>query len=163
MNTLTEHVKKVNETITGFYDEVRQAFSEKILPALKETYTNVERTIIALAEEAIKLIGEFAQRVAESMKAFEEDFAKIGATVSAQFKKIAATFDKYFDALRKEINDFYQIILDNLKTLPGLDEIKGKIKEVLKQKLLKILKNLVNFHNKFYIFHKEPKKFRKEC
>lgn len=107
-----------------------QGFNEKILPALQETYTNVERIIMAFAEEAMRLVGEFAQRVAQSMKAFEEDFAKIGATVSEQFKKIAAIFNKYFETIRKEIKDLYQIILDNLKTLPGLDEVKNRIKEV---------------------------------
>ncbi len=128
---LIEYIKKVNETITEFYNDVRQAFNEKILPALKETYTNVQRIIMAFAEEAMRLVGEFAQRVVQSMKAFEDDFAKIGATVSEQFQKIAATFNKYFDTIRKEINDFYQLIVDNLKTLPGLDEVKAKIKEVI--------------------------------
>lgn len=130
LKTLIEHIKKVNETLTGFYKSVLQAFNEKILPALKETYTNVERIIMAFAEEAMRLVGEFAQRVVQSMKAFEEDFARIGATVSEQFKKIAAIFNKYFETIRKEIKDLYQIILDNLKTLPGLEEVKNRIKEV---------------------------------
>ncbi|KAG4078631.1 hypothetical protein HA402_015221 [Bradysia odoriphaga] len=131
MKTLIEYVKKVNETLAEFYKDVRQAFNDNILPALKETYTNVERIIMAFAEEAVRLVGDFAQRVVQSMKAFEEDFAKIGSVVSEQFKKIAAVFNKYFDTIRKEANDFYQLIVDNLKTLPGLDEIKAKIKETL--------------------------------
>lgn len=120
----------MNETLTEFYNDVRKSFNDNILPALKETYTNVERIIMAFAEEAVRLIGDFVERVVKSMKAFEEDFAKIGGVISEQFKKIAAIFNKYFDTIRKEVNDFYQLIVDNLKTLPGLDEIKAKLREV---------------------------------
>lgn len=130
VKTLIEHVKKVNETLTTFYNDLVQSFKDKILPDLKESYANVERIIIAFAEEAFQLAGEFAQRVAQSMKAFEEDFAKIGATVSEQFKKIAAVFNTYFETVRKEVNDLYQILLDNLKTLPALEEMKNRVKEV---------------------------------
>lgn len=130
MKTLIEHIKKVNETINEFYKDVVQAFNEKILPALKDTYTNVERIMMAFLDETMRLVTEFVERIVRDMKAFEEDFAKFGATVSEQFKKIAAIFNKYFETVRKEINDLYQILLDNLKTLPALDEVKNRLKEV---------------------------------
>lgn len=130
VKTLIEHVKKVNQVLTDFYKDVLQAFNEKILPALKETYTNVERIVSALVEESVRLITEFIQRGVKSLKAFEEDFAKIGATVSEQFKKLADIFNKYFETIRKEINDLYQILLDNLKALPPWDEVKNRLKEV---------------------------------
>lgn len=130
MKTLIEHVKKVNQTLTDFYKDVLQAFNDKILPALKETYTNLERIIMAFLDETMRLVSEFVERCVEGMKAFEDDFAKIGATVSEQFKKIATIFNKYFETIRKEINDLYQILVDNLKTLPGLEEVKNRLKEV---------------------------------
>lgn len=143
MKTFIEYIKKVNETLTGFYKNLVQGFNEKILPALKDTYTNVERILMAFAEEAMRLVGEFAQRVVKSMKAFEEDFARIGATVSEQFKKIAAIVNKYIETVRKEINDLYQILLDNLKTLPGLEEIKSRVKEVImSRKLFLVLRTI---------------------
>lgn len=130
MNTLIEHIKKINQTITEFYKDVVEAFKEKILPALKETYSNVERIMMAFVDETIRFVSEFVERCVQGMKAFEEDFAKIGATVSEQFKKVAAIFNKYFETIRKEINDLYQILVDNLKTLPALEEVKNRLKEV---------------------------------
>lgn len=131
MKTLIEHIKKVNQTLSEFYNDVLQAFNEKILPALKDTYTNIERIMTAFFDEAMRLVTEFVERVVRDMKAFEEDFAKFGTTVSEQFKKIAAIFNKYFETIRKEINDLYQILLDNLKALPALDEVKNRLKEVI--------------------------------
>lgn len=85
---------------------------------------------MAFLDETMRLVSEFVERCVEGMKAFEDDFAKIGATVSEQFKKIATIFNKYFETIRKEINDLYQILVDNLKTLPGLEEVKNRLKEV---------------------------------
>ncbi|KAJ6644415.1 Apolipophorin [Pseudolycoriella hygida] len=131
--TVSQYIQKVSETLSKFYSDLWTSFKDKILPAIKDTYTNLERVLIAFGEEAVRFIADFIERTAEKLKMFEGDFAKLGVTVSEQFKKIAAFVNQYLDTLRKEINDFYQIILDNLKTLPGWEDIKKRAKETFGQ------------------------------
>lgn len=130
LKVLTENVKKLHEIFNDFYGKVQQAFNEKILPALKETYTKLYGIFQQIYENTVQLLRNIFERIANSMKAFEEDFSKIGKALSETFKTFAQLFSKYFEILRKEVYDLYGVVSNNLKELPGYDYIKDKFSEV---------------------------------
>lgn len=70
------------------------------------------------------------ERLVESLKKFEEDFKKIGASVSEFSKKARQIIDEQWTIIQRELEDVYKLIVDHLKSLPGLDAMKEKYNEV---------------------------------
>lgn len=130
VKVLIENAGKLYDIFAEFYRKLQQAFEERILPALKQTYTQLEAIGPRIYEDTLTMLANLFERVAKSLKAFEEDFAKIGKAISETFKSFAAMFTKYFEIIRKELYDVYAIVADNVREMHAFDYVKERFAEV---------------------------------
>lgn len=111
------------------------AFNEKILPILKDTYNHIVEALSHLFDEILNTIVNLFSRLIDSLKKFEEDFKKIGKSVNEWAQKMAQIFNEQWAIVRREFEDIVKLIVDYVKALPGLEVIKEKYNEVSQSQL----------------------------
>lgn len=124
------HFNQITKTITDFFKSLYDGFNERILPSLKESYNQVEKVLMDLFDEILALAAGLFERLVESLKKFEKDFKQISQTISETSKKMTKFLGEQFEAIQRELEDLYKLIVDYFKTLPGFDVIKEKYQEV---------------------------------
>lgn len=144
-----ENFKKISAVATDFYKSLLDTFTQKILPALKEVYGKVEQSLFAMYQETIDLLSAVFERTIKALKVFEEDFNKVGKVFSEVFKNFASAAAKWIEVLRKEVKDIYDLVLNYVKTFPGLDFIKEKYEAIfaeykIPETILSVLKDLTS-------------------
>lgn len=80
--------------------------------------------------ELLSAASHFFERLIESLKKFEGEFKKIGQSVSEASKKASKFITEQWAIVQRELDDIYKLIMDYIKSLPGLDTIKEKYQEV---------------------------------
>lgn len=80
--------------------------------------------------ELLSAASHFFERLIESLKKFEGEFKKIGQSVSEASKKASKFITEQWAIVQRELDDIYKLIMDYIKSLPGLDMIKEKYQEV---------------------------------
>lgn len=136
LKTLTEQYQKTIKVLTDAYKQLYDGFNERVLPQLKETFKGIELLIRNLYDETINLGLTLFEKVVEQLKRLEPEFKRLGKIVTEWAKKISEVANKWFDQIRQEINDIHKVVVDALKSLPGID--------VLKEKASELYKNLVD-------------------
>lgn len=81
-------------------------------------------------DETLNLAVDSLNHGLKTLKSFEGDFAKVGKVISENLKSFAKILSKQIEAIRKELTDIYQLIVDNVKQWEGFDAIKHKIEVV---------------------------------
>lgn len=124
------HFKEITKTITDFFKSLYDSFNERILPSLKESYNHVEKILMDLFDEILVVAANLSERLVEALKKFEKDFKQISQTISETSKKVTKFLGEQFEALQRELEDIYKLIVDYFKSLPGFDALKEKYQEV---------------------------------
>lgn len=132
LKTLTEQYQKTIKILTDLYKQLYDGFNERILPQLKDSFKSIEQILRNIYDETVNLGLHLFEKVLEQLKKYEDDFKKLGQVTVEWAKKISEAATKYFDLLRQEINDLYQLVVDGLKSLPGFDVLKEKAQELYK-------------------------------
>lgn len=130
LRTLIEQFDQVSKTINEFLKQLYDGFNERILPSLKESYSHIEQTLSSLFDELLSSIAHLFEKLVEALKKFEEDFKKIGKSVGEWSKKVSKVFNEQWAIVQRELEDIYKLIVDHLKSFPGLESIKEKYNEV---------------------------------
>lgn len=84
-----------------------------------------------LFDEILSSAATLFERLVASLKKFENDFKQISQTISETSKKATKFLGEQFEAIQREIEDLYKLIVDYIKSLPGFDVIKDKYQEVV--------------------------------
>lgn len=138
-------MKKTHELIADLYTKTLNAFNERLLPALKESWSQIELTGAALYEETLSLAMSAAEQVISVLKTFEKDFAKLGKAFSEYLKRFADLFDRWADTARRELTEIAKLLEDTLNELPGWDYFKAKLQDIFGDRFSTA--NLVSFMN----------------
>lgn len=137
LRTLGELFSKISKTLNDLFKQLYDGFNERILPALKDSFNHIIQALTGLYDEFVKVALDLFHRVIDSLKKFEKDFKDIGKTASESFNKAAKAINETFSALQKEFEDLYKLVIDYIKSLPGLDVLKAeydKVSEKYKRK-----------------------------
>lgn len=128
--TFLGYYEKVSVVLSDFYKQLEEAFKTKFLAMFKDLYTQIEALVYNLYEEFVSLVSGVFERIAKALKGFEDDFNKISAALADLFKNVSLYFKEYIEQFEKELRELWQLFVQQLQTLPGLDVIKTKIEEV---------------------------------
>ncbi|XP_063705361.1 apolipophorins isoform X2 [Culicoides brevitarsis] len=131
--TFLGYYEKVSKLVSDFYLQVEEAFNTKFLPMFKELYTQVEAFVYKLYEEFVSLVGGVFERVAKALKGFQTDFNKMSLAMADLFKNVSAYFKEYVQQFEKEVRDVWELFLQQLQALPGLEMVKTKVEEFFAQ------------------------------
>lgn len=132
---MIEHFNQISKTINEFFKTLYDAFNEKILPILKDSYNHIVEALSHLFDEILNTIVNLFSRLIDSLKKFEEDFKKIGKSVNEWAQKMGQILNEQWAIVRREFEDILKLIFDYLKALPGLEVIKEKYNEVSQNQL----------------------------
>lgn len=133
LRTLVEQFNQVSKTINEFFKHLYDGFNERILPSLKDSYNHIEQTLNSLLDELITSLSHLFERLVESLKKFEDDFKKIGKSASEWSKNTGKILSEQWTIVQRELEDIYKLILDHLKSLPGLEGLKEKYNEFVQR------------------------------
>lgn len=139
LRTLIEHFSQISKTITDFFKNLYDGFHERILPSLKESYTQIEKVLTDLFDEIVAVAANLFERFVEHLKKFEGEFKNISQSVSEASKKASKFISEQVAVIQREFEDIYKLIMDYLKSLPGIDTLKEKYQEV--RSLLNFIKH----------------------
>lgn len=147
LQVLRDSLTKIYYIINDFAKKLLQIFNDDILPTLSQTYNKLSEIITKFYEDTFNLFVAFIERAIKALKSYEDDFIKIGKIVSDIVKNVVKIVAKYGEILRKELSDFYRLLIDNIKSLPGYEDIKQKIIDILSkiiapENLVKILNEI---------------------
>lgn len=124
------HFNQICKTITDFFKNLYDGFNESILPTLKESYNQIEKVLLDLFDEVLSSAAGLLERLIASLKKYENDFKQISQSISETSKKAIKFLGEQFEALQRELEDLYKLLVDYFKSLPGFDVIKQKYQEV---------------------------------
>lgn len=124
------HFNQICKTITDFFKSLYDGFNESILPTLKESYNQIEKVLLDLFDEVLSSAAGLLERLIASLKKYENDFKQISQSISETSKKAIKFLGEQFEALQRELEDLYKLLVDYFKSLPGFDVIKQKYQEV---------------------------------
>lgn len=127
---MIDQFHQISKTINDFLKQLYDGFNERILPSLKESYNHIEQTLSSLFDELLKSIHHLFDKLVDALKSFEGDFKAIGQSVSEWAKKVGKVLKEQWAIVQRELEDIYKLIVDHLKSLPGLEVIKEKYNEV---------------------------------
>lgn len=130
LRTLVSHFEKISKTITDLFKQLYEGFNERILPALKESLNHIEQSLLNLYDEVVNAALHLFDRLVEALKKFEDDFKKIGKTAGEWFKKTSKILADQLVIIQKELDDLYKLLVDYIKSFPGLEALKEKYNEV---------------------------------
>lgn len=130
LRTLVEHFTQISKTINDLFKQMYDGFNERILPSLKESFNHIEQALSSLFDELLSSVLHLFERLVESLKKFEGDFKKIGKSATEWLKKVSKVLNEQWQGVQRELDDLYKLIVDYVKSLPGLDAIKEKYNEV---------------------------------
>lgn len=130
LRTLVSHFEKISKTITDLFKHLYDGFHERILPSLRETWAQIEQSLLNLYDEVVNAVIHLFESLVDTLKRFEEDFKKIEKTVAEWLKKVSKTLAEQLAILQKEYEDLYKLVVDYIKALPGLETLKEKYNEV---------------------------------
>lgn len=130
LRTLVSHFEKISKTITDLFKHLHDGFNERILPSLRESWAQIEQTLLNLYDEVVNATSHLIERLIDTLKKFEEDFKEIGKTAAEWLKKFSKTLTQQLAILQKEFEDLYKLVVDYIRALPGLETLKEKYNEV---------------------------------
>jgi len=133
LRTLIEQFNQISKTINEFLKQLYDGFNERILPSLKDSYNHIEQTLSGLFDELLSAVHHLFERLVEALKKFEDDFKKIGKTVGEWSKNVTKVLNEQWTVIKRELEDIYKLIIDHLKSLPGLEGIKEKYNEFVQR------------------------------
>lgn len=74
LRTLMTHFQQISKTITDFFKNLYDGFIERILPSLKESYSQIEKGLMDLFDEVLSAATNFFERLVDSLKKFENEW-----------------------------------------------------------------------------------------
>lgn len=122
--------QSITKTLNDLFKQLYDAYNTRILPSLKDAYKEIVDALTKLYDELITSALEVLNRVVESLKKFEDDFKKIGKTVSEWFGQVSKVVNEAVVSIQKELADFRKLAAEYIRTLPGLEMLKEKFDEV---------------------------------
>lgn len=124
--SISEQFATIQDALKKFYEQALTAFNEKILPEIKKLYSSLQKLASDLYEQSVKLLSAVFERVAKSLKTFEEDFNKISKTIRDAFGSTYEAIGQYMKEICQEIKDLFELLKQQLQTLPGVEFVKEK-------------------------------------
>lgn len=128
LKTLSAHFEQTSKVLNDLGKQLYESYTEKIQPALKQTLTNIESILRTIYEELYNIAITWAEKLYERLK--EIDLTELNKAISKLINQLSKTFGGYLELISNEISEIYELILDQLRALPGLDTIKEKLKEL---------------------------------
>lgn len=149
LKTLTEQYQKAIKILTDLYKQLYDGLNDRVLPDLKKSFKAIEIVLRDIYEETMKLGINLFEKVVELLKRFEPEFKKLAELTTDWAKGTSEFLNKYFDLIRQQINDIYQLVVDGLKSVPGFDVLKEKASElyhsfVVPENIVAVLNNIAD-------------------
>lgn len=130
LQMLCEQYEKALKILTDLYNQLHDGFNTHVLPELEKSFKAIEIVLRDIYDETVKLGVSLFEKAVEKLKKFEPEFKKLAEVVTEGAKKIYEVLNKYTDLINKEINEIYHSIVEELKSVPGLDTLKQKALEL---------------------------------
>lgn len=83
-----------------------------------------------LLDETLNFAVDSLSRALTALKSLGGDFARLGKIITENLKSVTTVLSKHFEAIRKEVDEIYKLIVDYFKSFEGFDLLKQKIEVV---------------------------------
>lgn len=128
---INEQLVTIETALKEYYEQATTAFNEKILPELKRLHEAVHKLVSELYEQTVKILTAVFERVAKALKTFEGDFNKISKVLKEATGGACEAIGQYIREITKEIKDLITLIKEQIQSLPGIEYVKDKYKELV--------------------------------
>lgn len=121
----------IETTVKQYYEQLSKAFNEKILPEVQKLFESLQHLISELYKQSVKLLTAFFERIAKALKAFEADFNTISKALRDATSSTYEAIGQYIRDISQEIKELCAMLKHQIQTLPGVEFIKSKYREIL--------------------------------
>lgn len=126
--TLSAHFEQTNKILSELGKQLYESYTEKIQPTLKQTLDSVETLLRGIYEELYNIAITWAEKLHERLKTV--DLSELNKSVSKLAGQVTKIVGAYVEVIAKEAEEIYKLLVDAAQSLPGLDAIKDKLKEI---------------------------------
>lgn len=128
---ISEQLSAIEAALRQNYELAVKTFNENILPEIKKLYDSLQQLVSEIYEQAVKLLTAAFERVAKALKTFEEDFNTISKAIKDATGNSYEAIGEYIKLITQEIKELYELLKQQLQSLPGVDFVKEKYAEIL--------------------------------
>lgn len=128
---ISEQAATIEAAVKEYYAQAVTAFNENILPEIKKLYESLQQLVSELYEQSVKLLTAAFERVAKALKTFEDDFNKISKALKDATGNTYEAIGDYIKSISQELKELFDLLKQQLTSLPGVDFVKEKYTEIL--------------------------------
>lgn len=128
---ISEQWATIETALKQTFEQSVNAFNEKILPELKKLYESLQKLVSEVFEQTVKMLTAAFERVVKALKTFEEDFNKISKVLKDATGNACESISQYIKEIQQELKDLFELMKQQLQTLPGVDYVKQKYAEIV--------------------------------
>lgn len=124
------NVKKLNQLLTEFFEQLWEGVKENVLPPLQATLKKFGQIGTSIYDELVSFALNVLDRAVKQLKTYEGDVNKISNDLKESLKTLHDALSKYVQIVQNELSEIIKSITDTIKKIPALKEIKSKLQEV---------------------------------
>lgn len=130
-----EELAKATESVLAVFNEGTAKFNEavkRLIPILTESYEKITKATISFLEESLKFSVEVVNFTLDKIKEHEEEIQAIVTAVTEFASEIGQLAAKSYVQVRKQVEEFVELFVEQVKALPIFTMIKERFEEISK-------------------------------
>ncbi|XP_058796215.1 apolipophorins [Phymastichus coffea] len=126
------------EDLNNQYNEIihkLEDVAKTIYPSLVQSFESIAKAVISIVESYAKLVTVFAEAALKIINEHQKDIEELIGVVSDFAQDIAKIIFKGISQIEKEVKEFVQLLIQQIRALPVYEMAKNLYREALNYKL----------------------------
>lgn len=129
MKQVAKGVEKLQQQLNELTATLKEAV-KSICPKLKESYDKIFRHVADIVDAAVKLANTYLNAALDLINQHQKEIKDAMNMVSALSQDFAKVVLVALEQIKRNVNEFYTLLMNELKALPVYEMLKEKLEEL---------------------------------
>lgn len=129
MKQVAKGVEKLQQQLNELTATLKEAV-KSICPKLKESYDKIFRHVADIVDAAVKLANTYLNVALDLINQHQKEIKDAINMVSALSQDFAKVVLVALEQIKRNVNEFYTLLVNELKALPVYEMLKEKLEEL---------------------------------
>ncbi|XP_043521132.1 apolipophorins isoform X2 [Frieseomelitta varia] len=129
MKQVAKGVEKLQQQLNELTATLKEAV-RSIYPKLKESYDKIFRHVVDIVDTAVKLANTYLNAVLDLINQHQKEIKDVINVVTGLSQDFAKVVLVAFEQIKRNVSEFYTMLVNELKALPVYEMLKEKLEEL---------------------------------
>ncbi|XP_011144506.2 apolipophorins [Harpegnathos saltator] len=131
MKQITTQLENLCKQYQDLISKLKEAF-ETVFPQFMKLYKEMVHGFENIFESTVKILSTYLHVVLDMINDYQEEFKELAIMMSELLQDIAKIVFKAVSQIKKDVDEFVVLLIDQVKALPIYEIVKEKYQEILK-------------------------------